>query len=123
MSDPSDNNLNCAVDPNALISSTLRSGVGVSFMLLLAGLAWTIVAPGAGAHGPVARNPVTGAIHGNVVLLLAGLMALMATPIMRIFAALWYFSGTGEKRYARACAFVLAGLASGVVISLLQRSH
>src|SRR5207302_8295999 len=89
-----------SADPNALISTTLKAGVSLSFVLLLAGIVWTALIPAAPGQPAIARDAATGVIHWNVVLLLAGLLVLMATPVLRIVTALWYFTKAGERRYA-----------------------
>jgi len=95
-------------DAYALIARTLHVGGVLSFALLLAGLLWTVtLALIHGATPPRAvRDPATGALHGNVLLLHAGLIALIATPVLRILAALWSFARSRDSRYARIAALV-----------------
>src|SRR5690349_707990 len=109
-------------DPNELIARILTFGVTVSFVLLLAGLVWTVALPltGRAAPGPTIRNPATGAIHGNVALLAAGLLVLMATPVLRVLAAIWSFARKGDRRYTRISGFVLLMVAASAVLSLLH---
>jgi uncharacterized membrane protein len=110
-------------DPNALISGTLKAGVAISFTLLLIGLLWTveIMVTGGQAPAPVAQDPVSGAVRGNVVALLAGLLVLMATPVLRIVAALWYFEAARDRRYAFISATVLFIVLASILLSLIQK--
>ena len=108
--------------PNESIVRILTVGVVISFTLLLAGMIWTVVLPLAGrvAPSPTVRAPGTGMIHGNVLLLVVGLLVLMATPVLRIAAALWSFARSGDRRYTRISAFVLLVVAASAILSLLH---
>lgn len=109
-------------DPNLTIAAILKLGVAISFVLLLTGLVWTIVLIVAGgkAPPPQARNLTTGALHPNVLLIEAGLLALMATPVMRVVAAGWLFHRAGETRYAWISIVVLSIVLGSILLSLLK---
>jgi len=106
--------------PEDLIVRTLRTGVGVSFALLLAGFAWTVGLALAGrVPPPTVRD--AGGVHGNVMLLLAGLLVLMATPILRILAAWHAFSREGDRRFARLALAVLAIVLASTAVGVVQK--
>jgi uncharacterized membrane protein len=106
-------------DPYDLIAQTLRFGGLASFILLLAGMGWTLALSFAqGATPPSSlRDPVSGALHGNILLLHAGLFALIATPIVRLLAALWAFAQQRDRRFTRIALFVLAVVFCSILLS------
>ncbi|MCC6731469.1 MAG: DUF1634 domain-containing protein [Chthonomonadales bacterium] len=106
--------------PHAIVSATLRAGVTASSALLVAGLAWTagIMLADRPLPPPVARDARTGAVHWNVLLLLAGLLVLMATPVARLVAASWYYRRAGQRPYAIIAAVVLVIVLASILLSV-----
>lgn len=111
-------------DPSLLIARTLHAGGLLSFALLLAGLLWTLALALIGGATPPStlRDTATGALHGNVLLLHAGLLALIATPVLRVLVAFWAFAHSNDRRYMRISALVLlVVLASTLLAFVLGR--
>ncbi len=79
----------------------LRAGVWVAAGLCTAGAAWFVWQ---GGHGG----------DGGERLMRAGLIALIATPVVRVTAALFGFAGRRERVMAACCAVVLAVLGLGL---------
>jgi uncharacterized membrane protein len=104
------------------LAASLKLGIMVSFPLLLAGLIWTIIQGIVVGRTPMAStyNGVTGTLNYNVVLLLAGLLALLATPLLRLAVAIWSFHRMGEHRYMRIAGAVLIIVLSSVLVTLTQ---
>jgi uncharacterized membrane protein len=112
-----------APDPiNESLARSLMLGIVVSFPLLLAGLIWTIIQGILAGRIPMPAtfDGQTGRLHYNVALLLAGLLALLATPLLRLVAAIWCFHRMGERRYMRIAGAVLIIVLSSVLVTLTQ---
>jgi uncharacterized membrane protein len=107
---------------NELLARSLMLGIMVSFPLLTAGLIWTIVQGFLDGRTPAPStfDGQTGRLHYNVALLLAGLLALLATPLLRLAAAIWHFYRIGDRRYMRIAGAVLIIVLSSVLVTLTQ---
>ncbi|HXG24120.1 MAG TPA: DUF1634 domain-containing protein [Chthonomonadales bacterium] len=112
-------NTGAADDLNAQIVRTLRAGVRISFTLLLAGLFWTVVAAIIAGEMPPVKPRAGDKPPGNVTLLYAGLLVLMATPILRILVALRSFYHMGDRRFTRITAIVLIVVVASILLSVI----
>lgn len=108
-------------DPNALVSESLRVGVAVSFALLLAGCLWSVAVAAITRKPtpPFARDPATGAIQWHIVLLLSGLVALMATPAVRLATCAVAYHRSGDVQYARISVIVLVIVLASIGLSFV----
>jgi uncharacterized membrane protein len=108
--------------PNEAVVLTLKVGVAVSFTLLLAGLLWTLALslPSGKMPAQTVRDPNSGMLYPNTLLLHAGLLALMATPILRVIAALRYFWLHRDARYSLISAAVLLVILASILISIFH---
>lgn len=85
-----------------LVGRTLAIGVTLSTALLCAGLAWSLMAPG----------------HMGDVLLDAGLLLLMATPVARVLLSCVEYIRQRDWFFAASSLGVLAVLAATVWIAV-----
>lgn len=113
-------NTGAADDLNTQIVRTLRAGVRISFALLLAGLVWTIIAAVIAGEMPPLKPQAGDKPPGNVALLYAGLLVLMATPILRILVALRSFYHMGDRRFTRVAAIVLIVVVVSILLSVFR---
>jgi uncharacterized membrane protein len=103
---------------------TLRAGVVVSGLLLLAGLLLAAAQGSAGIAGRFGRVPL-----GNLASDLAagqpwtflwlGVAVLAVTPVLRVAIALVGFARTGDLPYVALTGFVLAVLLGSLVIGVV----
>jgi uncharacterized membrane protein len=112
--------LDATNDLNVQIVRTLRTGVRVSFALLLVGLVWTITAAVITGDTPSLKPLAGGKPPGNVMLLYAGLLVLMATPIVRILVALISFYRMHDYRFLRITAVVLVVVVASILLSVFH---
>jgi len=108
----------------ALVSSVLIAGVGTSAALLIAGflaalaIGWTGSLTGAPAGG-AARTDFSGVFDGlaalrPVAIVQVGLIALVATPVIRVAASIVAFAMEGDRLYV-----VLTVAVLGILLSSL----
>lgn len=109
-------------DLHMQIVRTLRTGVWISFALLLTGLVWTIVAAIIAGETPPLKPRAGDKPPGNVVLLYAGLLVLMATPILRILVALRSFYHIGDRRFTHVTMIVLIVVVASILLSVFHLS-
>ena len=93
----------------AIIANGLRLGGMISFALLVLGLILR-------AEG----HFITNSRLGNA-LLHAGLVSLLATPVVRILTALWLYWRTGNRRFAAYSLISLLVVAASVAVGILFR--
>jgi uncharacterized membrane protein len=91
--------------PNEAVARILRLGVILSFGLMAVGVIWSVAVPG---HPTAAR------------VMLAGLLATMATPVARLLVLVYYYWRAGETMYARIAAGVVAVIAGSVLLGLFH---
>ena len=106
------------------LGTLLRVGVLVSAGLLLAGLAAALLAPGVSPSDLGStysfRTPADVASLGVPGLLVAaGLLLLVGTPVARVILSLVTFARARETDYAALTALVLLALGAGVAVGLL----
>lgn len=108
--------------PNEAVVLTLKVGVALSFSLLLLGLLWTLALslPSGKTPAQTVRDPSTGALYPNTLLLHAGLLTLMATPILRVIASLQHFWLHRDARYTLISAAVLLVILVSILISIFH---
>jgi uncharacterized membrane protein len=87
-----------------ILAGTLRTGAYLSFALLVAGL--LAQAAGSGYAGLITR---------------AGILMLMATPVMRIIAACIVFLREGDRKYALISLCVLTIVVLTSIFALGER--
>jgi uncharacterized membrane protein len=108
---------------DTLVGTLLMIGVMTSLALIAAGLLWSFAATGrmvpnyriAGMNFfrfavATAATAARGAFSAKL-LIDAGIVALMLTPLLRVFASMVYFLAIRNPKYAAFTAFVLAVLA------------
>lgn len=91
--------------PNEAVARILRLGVILSFGLMAVGVIWSAAVPG---HPTAAR------------VMLAGLLATMATPFARLLALVHYYWRNGDRLYARIAAGVVAVIAGSILLGLFH---
>ena len=87
-----------------IIALTLRLGAYISFGLLVVASILTAVGSGAGT-----------------ALAQSGVLLLIATPVLRILAAIWMYSRSREYRMLLVSFGVLAVILIGAVVGMMQR--
>ncbi len=105
------------------MSLVLRLGLGVSLAILIAGLIAYLIQHGTESYSViVSSNPIlsylnlrglaAGLAGGHIeAYLTLGLLALVATPILRVLSGFYYFHSGGER--------VMAAITFAVMILLL----
>lgn len=104
------------------VGKLLRYGVALSALLLAVGVLLAAVGdPSADPLAPLdGPNPSTwGPGLPGLVVIVAGLVALVATPIVRVLASLRTFWASRERDYAMLVAMVLVVMSLSVVAGLL----
>lgn len=106
----------------------LRAGLFVALAILAGALVWyLLVNPSATLASALATNPilgylgVTGFAHGlasgaPAAYLTLGLLALVATPIVRVASGFYYFRKDGERTMERITFTVLVLLLIGLLV-------
>jgi uncharacterized membrane protein len=112
----------------ARMSAALRGGLGVSLAVLLGGLVAYLALHGSEGYGQViAENPImqylglsglaAGLASGSVeAYLTLGLLALVATPLLRVLTGCYYFGRAGERTMVTISATVLGLLLFGILV-------
>lgn len=88
------------------IASVLHWGGATSFGLLTIGLLIGLV------------EPAVGRVKLGTVLVHAGIVALLATPVLRVVTAAWAYWRAGQRLYVGLCCFSLIVIAISVAIGL-----
>ena len=106
----------------------LRVGLGVALALLGGGLvAYVVAHPGASSSTILAQNPIlsylsfgglgSGLASGSIeAYLTLGLVALVATPIIRVLSGIYYFRRAGERSMTAITFAVLVLLLVGLLV-------
>ena len=106
----------------------LRIGLGVALALLGGGLvAYVLAHPGASSSSILAQNPIlsylsfgglgSGLASGSIeAYLTLGLVALVATPIIRVLSGFYYFRRAGERSMTAITFAVLVLLLVGLLV-------
>jgi uncharacterized membrane protein len=106
-------------DVHSAVSGALRLGVTVSLVLLAAAVVAAALEPPHRASGwPSVIDPATGSVRWPPALAFAGLLVLMATPILRLVVAIVCYWRSDERVYAWIAAAVLAVVLSSVWVGL-----
>ncbi len=110
------------------MSLILRIGLSTSLVLLIGGLlVYLVQHPHLGFDQALAHNPilqylgftglVDGLAAGNMAAVLTlGLLALVATPILRVMTGFYYFRHGGERTMAQVTLTVLILLLFGILV-------
>jgi len=106
----------------------LRFGLGLSLAILAVGiLAFWAMNPGLDSSSVLANNPILGYLSvpglgsglasGSIgAVLTLGLIALVATPIVRVVSGLYYFRKGGERAMTAIAFAVLMMLLLGLLV-------
>jgi uncharacterized membrane protein len=132
-----DSNLRTVVHLERAVSLVLRIGVSLSCAVLTAGVVWTLSA--AGSHRAAARalpalrhgalrqpgwtnyrsvaSVVSGVVHGRgPALVMAGVLLLIATPVLRVAVSVVGYALDGDRRFVVITTVVLAVLLGSFAI-------
>lgn len=110
-------------DLDLIISKILRAGVMLSAMIVAAGGVWYLAAS-AGPRPPFGHFSGLPGIHaltalpGPEVLILAGLLLLIATPVARVIFSIVAFALEEDWAYVGITAIVLGVLAYSILTGL-----
>ncbi len=108
--DDSDNDSEALTqNDRGVIANGLRLGGNLSFALLVTGLFLRV-------EGHIASNSRL----GNA-LLHVGLVALLATPVVRILTTMWLYRQAGNRRFAAYCMVSLIVVAVSTAVGVLMR--
>jgi len=103
------------------VHKTLLAGLIVSALLLATGLtlAFSRDQPRPEGRPPSSASLIRGAFEGDgAAMLYLGLLALMATPVLRVVALALGWGLEGERRFSAVALAVLGMLALGLVIGV-----
>ena len=92
-----------------IIANALRLGGSLSFAFLAAGLFLRMEA-----------HPLAHSRLGDL-LLHAGLVTLLATPVVRILTAIWLYGRAGNRSFALYCIISLTVVAASIGVGFLFR--
>jgi len=110
------------------MSLVLRAGLLVALVILAAGvIAYLVVNPAADSSSVIGHNPILeylglvalgqGLASGSVVAYLTlGLIALVATPVLRVLSGLYYFRRGGEREMTAVTFTVFVLLLVGILV-------
>ena len=105
-----------------IVSRILRGGVVISAAAVLAGGVWFLAesggAPAYGHFAPVSGIRALAALPAPQVVILAGLLLLIATPVARVAFSLAAFAMERDWTYVGITAVVLAVLAYSIAAGL-----
>jgi uncharacterized membrane protein len=108
---------------DGIIAKILRGGVALSAAIVAAGGVWYLI-ESAGARPAYGHFAATGGIRallrlpGPEVVMLAGLLLLIATPVARVAFSMAAFALEKDWAYVGITAIVLAVLAYSIVTGL-----
>ena len=100
----------------------MRAGFAVSAVLLIVGIAWSLVDRHALDERVLPFGDLPGAIRdGNPAAIIdLGILAMMATPVVLVFIIAWEFNALRERRFVVFSLLVLAVLVASITISLFR---
>lgn len=105
---------------NPLVSLTLIIGVSVSFVLLIAGLAQSILHPvDLLGTAPTPREAMDGVRQGDAAATITlGILALMLTPFARVVMMVYEFARAREGPFVAISIVVLCLLFTSIAIGM-----
>ncbi len=100
----------------------LRAGFAVSAVLMLIGIAWSLVERRAPDERVLAFRDLPSALRDGdpTSVIDLGIIAMLSTPVVLVLIIAWEFYKLNERRFAIASLMVLAVLAISIMISLLR---
>ena len=102
---------------NQRVRIVLVAGMAVSMTLLIAGLAWYAISP---SNTNVTLGPteaLKAAMAGDPIGLIdLGILALIATPLLRVLTALFVFATGREYKFVLVSLLVLAVIAVAILV-------
>ncbi len=100
----------------------LRIGFAVSAVLLVIGIAWSIVDRRAPDERVLAFREIPDAIRDGdpTAIVDLGILAMMITPVALVIAIAWELNVLRERRFIIASLLVLTVLIASIIISLLK---
>jgi uncharacterized membrane protein len=100
----------------------LHAGFAVSAVLLIVGIAWSLVERQALADRVLEFGDIAGALADGdpAAVIDLGILAMMITPVILVLVIAWEFYSLRERRFALASLLVLAVLATSIAISLFR---
>ncbi len=104
-----------------LLAQEMRGGLVIASGLLLAGLAlWSASWPASGSDPLAGANLVVSPSAGAwAILVVAGLVVLAITPVVRVLVSAVFFGRRGDRRYVYLTTFVLVVLAASALVGWL----